>query len=143
MKMFIATPIAGFGNENQMVDYKKSLMDFFSTLEQYHDIYSEILRINGIDEYDSPELSVKLDFSAIDNSDVFILHYPKKIVTSALIELGYAIAKNKRVIIIVQNIELLPYLGQGLHLACNNVSTLHYEKLDINCASAINDLLSK
>lgn len=141
MRIFIATPIAGFDNETQMLEYKKSLVPFFNTLKQYHSIYAEIERINNGDDYDSPEYSATHDFGLIKAYEAFVLHYPQKIATSALIELGYAVALHKRIIIVVDNLNDLPFLGQGLEKAYPNVSIIIQKNLDLECAQKINNIL--
>lgn len=142
MKIFLATPIAGFESETQMVEYKNSLSPFFDSIRKAHILYAEIENINQVSDYDSPSYSVQHDFGLIDEFDVFILHYPKKMATSALIELGYAIAKQKRVIIIVDKQDTLPYLGQGLEAACDNVSIILFENLNMKCAQKILSILN-
>ncbi len=143
MRVFVATPIAGFQNDAQMAEYRKSLLPFFNLIKQYHDVYAEIIRVKSAIDYDSPECSAKLDFQLIKECDVFVLHFPKKICTSALIELGYAIALNKKVIIVVDRLETLPFIGQGLPGVCSNVSTIFYNNLDLSCAQTLLSLISK
>lgn len=141
MKIFVATPIAGFQDETQMAEYRKSLLPFFNSIKQHHDVYAEIIRIRSQNDYDSPEDSAKIDFQLINKCDVFILHYPHKITTSALIELGYAIALNKKVIIVVDKLETLPFIGRGLPNVCDNVSTIFYDNLDLSCAQTLLSLI--
>lgn len=140
MKIFIATPIAGFNTQEQMLEYRKSLKPFFLTIRQFHTAYAEIEKFSDAN-YDSPEFSVKHDFALIKDSDVFIMHYPQRLATSALIELGYAIALCKRIIIIVENIQVLPFLAQGLDVAYDNVTILQNKILDKDCAQRIIDLI--
>ena len=45
------------------------------------------------------------------------MHYPQKVATSALIELGFAIAYNKRIIIVTPQKNILPYLVLGISSA--------------------------
>lgn len=64
--------------------------------------------------YASPEESAITDLNAIENATHFILFYPYKTSTSALIELGYALALRKKILIAVPDLKELPYLAQGL-----------------------------
>lgn len=141
MKIFLATPIAGFESEKHMIEYKRGLSSFFSLLKQQHTVYAEIDKINNGNDYDSPEDSAIHDFGLIKDCDVFIMHYPKKMATSALMELGYAIALQKRIIIIVESLDVLPFLGQGLNIAYTNVVIIQHQELDVECAQNIINIL--
>ncbi len=140
MKIFVATPISCFENEEQMLEYKESLIPFLCLLRKKHIVNAEIEKIDNND-YGEPAYSVRHDFGLITECDVFVIHYPNKIATSALIELGYAVAFCKKIVIVVENIETLPFLGQGLDSVYNNVSIVKHKNLDLNCAQLIIKLL--
>lgn len=91
-------------------------------------ISSEIQGITSRCEYDSPESSVEADFNTIDESDVLLLLHPMRIQSSSLIELGYACAKNKK-IIIVGNKSDLPYIAQGLEKSSYNAVLIQESNL--------------
>lgn len=63
--------------------------------------------------YDSPDKSIQEDFDSIKNNDVFLFLHPLKMQFSSLIELGYAIALGKK-IVIVDRKSNLPYLAVGI-----------------------------
>lgn len=115
-KIFFATPIAGYGSEKQMLEYKDSIINFINLLKKDYDVFAEIAVVRSIYDYDSPAKSAEMDFQAIDESDIFVIHYPQKVPTSALIELGYAFGKSKKIVIITPDKEILPYLAQELDL---------------------------
>ena len=77
-----------------------------------------------------PEKSIKDDLASIANCDMFILHYPRQIPTSALMELGFAIALSKRIIIITPKRNLLPYLAQGIDSACDGSEIIESDAID-------------
>ncbi|MCR4682745.1 MAG: hypothetical protein K5647_05360 [Clostridiales bacterium] len=114
MNVFLSTPISNFKTSSALNAYKTSALEFISFLREKVMVCSEIETINNKNDYDSPEKSVTQDLDAIKNCDCFVLHYPEKIPTSALIELGFAIALEKIIIIITPKISMLPYLAQGV-----------------------------
>ena len=78
-------------------------------------------------QFDDPGLAAKEDIRAIDDSEHFMFVYPSKVATSAIMELGYALAKGKRIWILVRNRKDLPYLLRGLDAAYNNVKITVYD----------------
>lgn len=121
MKIFLATPISAIKDHNEFVKYRKSVVKLVSSLRMMeHDVICEIDEISDTDNYDSPKESYLKDFSAIIESDAFILHYPVSTPTSALVELGFALAMNKRVIIITPDRSGLPYLMRELDSTGSN-----------------------
>lgn len=113
-KIFLASSISGFSDETTYRKYREKVLSLIKYLRNsLFDVYSEIERVTGKSNYDSPEQSVNEDFKKIDNSDIFLLLHPQKMQTSALIELGYAYAQ-KKTIIIIGSLSALPYLALGL-----------------------------
>ena len=117
MKIFLSTPISCFNNERDLNEYKNEIIKLIFELKKQHTVCSEIERISNKNDYDSPEKSISTDLNAIQNCDVFLMHYPQKVATSALIELGFAIAYNKRIIIVTPQKNILPYLVLGISSA--------------------------
>jgi nucleoside 2-deoxyribosyltransferase len=113
MKIFLAAPISGFNNINEYKDYRNRVILLIEELRKYFCVYSELEKVDNIETYDSPEQSVKKDFQAIEDSDVFLLLHPQKMQTSSFIELGYAYALNKKILIVSKK-ENLPYMALGL-----------------------------
>lgn len=144
-KIFLAAPISGFAYENEYLEYRKKVLNLISFLrDNSFYVYSEIEGVTNKDSYDSPEISVKNDFNRINNSDIFLLLHPKKSQTSTLIELGYAYAKEKK-IIIVGSTTVLPYLALGLPLSGANAHIIDLSDIDarafLRITSALNDII--
>lgn len=113
LKVFIASPISGFQDEKQYNNYRKSVILLIRALSNRYEVYSELQNISGINSYDTPEESLKNDFSEIDKSDIFVLLHPMRMQTSTLIELGYAYAQ-KKPLLIVGEAQNMPYMILGL-----------------------------
>lgn len=107
--------------------YRKEILRFIKKIREKHIIYSEIEGICNKKDYDSPADSIVKDIDSIQKCDIFILHYPEKTPTSALIELGFAIAYGKRIIIITPDAYSLPYLAIGIPTYCRSSSIIESE----------------
>lgn len=129
-KIFFATPIAGYGDEKQMLDYKSRIIGLINLLKKKYEVFAEIAVVRSIDDYDTPAESAEMDFKAIEDSEVFVIHYPRQVPTSALIELGYAFGKAKKIIIIVPNRKVLPYLAQELDVINKKAQIIICEELN-------------
>lgn len=113
LRIFLATPISGFQSEDQYIKYRKSVLLLIESLGNNYEIYCELQKIIDIVSYDTPQDSLKKDFNAIEESDIFILLHPMRMQSSTLIELGYACALRKKMIIVGAQNDL-PYLVNGL-----------------------------
>lgn len=137
MKIFLATPIAGFESDDKLIEYKKSIAKLIFALRAQHEVWAEADKISSMKEYDTPQYSLQLDMSQIAESDVFLLHYPQKIVTSALFELGIAVALRRKIIIIVPKKEILPFLVQGISEIVKNAYIIESNIIDSNCINLV------
>ena len=123
IKVYVAAPISGFQDDRIYYDYRKQILKMIEHISDICLISSEIQGITSSCEYDSPESSVEKDFQAIDASDVLLLLHPTRIQSSSLIELGFACAKNKKIIIVGDKYDL-PYIARGLEKSSYKAITL-------------------
>lgn len=117
MKIFLSTPIAGFSSEVEYEEYRKQLMGLHEKLCKIYgkdSIFAAFANTSTFSDYDSPEVSAQNDIEAIKNCDLFIIFYPGKIATSALVELGIAVAEQKYIILVSPKLSTFPYMVQGL-----------------------------
>lgn len=112
--IFIAAPISGFMESTAYDIFREWALKLIASL-RFHgfDVYSELESILSVSMYDSPEDSIKRDFDFIKMASVFLIIHPQRMQSSSLVELGYACAYNKN-IIIVGSFSNLPYLVKGL-----------------------------
>lgn len=113
-KVFLSAPISSFEENTRYNEFREFILKLVVSLRHIGlEVYSEVELISSYDDFDSPTESVEVDFSMIRLSDIFLLVHPCKMQTSSLIELGYAYALNKKIIIIANKIDL-PYMALGL-----------------------------
>ena len=128
-KIFLASPISGFQNEQKYISYRESVLTLIHALSQKYDVHSEIQEIQTVSLYDTPEDSVRKDFKAIDEADVFILLHPIRIQSSTLVELGYACARRKTLLLIGSK-DNLPYMALGLKKPDFNAEILYSSEIN-------------
>lgn len=130
MNIFLSTPISSFTSTEDLIAYKLQILKLIKALKMTYSVYSEIETINNELNYESPDNAILADLEKIKACDMFILHYPQRIPTSALIELGFAVSFEKPIIVITSQREILPYLILGIS-ATNPMSTI-IEAKEIN-----------
>lgn len=114
MKLFLATPISSLPDPEAFAAYRESVARLAAALQKEHTVFCELAGLEALGQYVSPRHSFQRDISALDACDALILHYPAPTPTSALIELGYAVAANKAVLLLTPDRSRLPYLVQEL-----------------------------
>lgn len=137
MKIFLSTPISCYKGDKELQNYKESIYPFLSSLQKDHEVLSEIQNINNKSDYDTPEKSISMDLKSIQECEVFILHYPLQAPTSALIELGFAIAFNKKIIIITPKASMLPYLALGIPINSPTSTIIESDCLDMSLVQTV------
>lgn len=128
--VFLSSPMSAFKTDE---DYKKerdTMLKLKEHLERQKNlsIYYAGEHISSSISFES-ELVGLNDFEAIENSKCFIMFYPESIVSSVLVEAGYALALKKPSIYFVHNKEKLPFLLREAHHSCPNVQVFEYTDL--------------
>lgn len=126
--VFLSFAIAGAKTSAQRKQIEEDIQGIESTLTElgYDPIFNAANHFSGGQEYQRPEEAAKDDFNAIENCDNFLLFYPQKLVTSALIELGYALRDRDNIIICTKNINTLPFLARKLDSINKNVKVIEF-----------------
>ena len=123
-KIFLSTPISAFESDD---DYKKFRLWLLNAIEEIEknsnveSVFCVAQKVGSINSLDEPTESLKTDIEELESSSVFILFYPKKICTSALIELGFAVAKKINILIISPNRGILPFMASQMDRVYENV----------------------
>ena len=120
MKIFLSTPIAGFSSEQEYENYRNRMLLYYESFSKkwgYDNVFAAFVEASDFSSYETPAKSARKDMDKIKYCDVFVLFYPQKTPTSALVELGVAFALNKKIIMMSPHIDTLPYMVQGLPFA--------------------------
>jgi hypothetical protein len=113
--------------KNIAIDIKNALM--YSANWDLDDVYFAGDTIKDIDDFHTPEASVKKDFMAIHKCAYFILIYPYKIPSSILVETGYAMCLNKKCLFFTPNRQELPFLLQQADKVFSKVKIREFKDL--------------
>lgn len=111
--IFLSSPMSAFSRDTDY-QYERfrmlELIDIFSNTWNASKIYYAGEHFTSTSSFDSATLSLSHCLSALENSELFVMIYPKKIVSSVLIEAGYALSQRTKSIYFVKNIKTLPYI---------------------------------
>ena len=137
MNIFLSTPISSFESLAALNAYRAEVLGLIVALREKHAVCAEIERFAMDPAFDTPEKSIADDLKSVRESDLFIMHYPICVPTSALIELGFAIAEDKKIIIIAPQIKALPYLVQEVPKFKTSAAVIEKAVLDEECIAEI------
>jgi hypothetical protein len=133
IKMFISSPMSSL--TTQTYDkFRKGILPVIDYLkEKINDIniYYSGLLIKNESEFQGSVISFRNDIYSLENSNIFLLIYPEKTPTSALIELGYALKMKIPVIIMVPEKRILPYMVQEMDKALTDVFIFEYKEASL------------
>lgn len=136
-RVFLAAPISGFPDPEEYYAYRDSILKLIARLRANSlEVFSEVERIGNTDSYDSPGQSALQDFQGIDASDIFLMLHPRKLQTSSLIELGYACAREKAIMIVGPR-RAIPYLALGLPEINPHARIIESDNLDIQTINTV------
>ena len=111
--VFIATPILAFQRE-EYKKFREKLKVLAGKISEHVTVVSAALTVSDFLAHNTPALSATQDFNDIENATHFILIYPRAVPTGALVELGYALALKKKILILATDRELLPHMAKEL-----------------------------
>jgi hypothetical protein len=137
--IFLSFAIAGNEDKEQRdyIEEKVSQLDDLFKKCGYPSIFNASKYFNYKHEKQDPAEAAKEDFAGIENSKNFVLFYPDKVPSSALMELGYALRDKRNILIISRNQHSLPFLARGMAEVNENVRTIYFEKDFEDCLEMI------
>lgn len=112
--IFISTPMSAFNDELELEDNSTLIQKLYNTLEEmgYNNIKCPALNINNSKKFNDRESAIVDDLRNLQKAEYFLCIYPIKLASSVLVEIGYALSKSKKCIIIVKDRKDLPFLLQ-------------------------------
>jgi len=128
--LFVSSPMAAFETDGEFKSSRDAIFDVVRGVKKscnFESVFYAGTEIESFKDFDSADLSVIDDYDAAYNCKYFLLFYPKKLVTSALIELGWAMAFKKPIIIFYKNKDDLPFLMKHLDSAYRNIKLYQYK----------------
>lgn len=140
-EIFLSTPVSSFEPE-EFSRFKALFNSLSKIIERKTPGYRVFCAAEGIaslNQLEDSKYSAITDFQRIQSCAGFVLFYPKPLATSALVELGFALALEKRILIITPAKVHLPFLCRKLDMLYDFVEI---QVADINGANMA-DLISE
>lgn len=128
-KIFIGSPMASV-KEDTYEDIRKDVLKLKKVLIDecgFQDVYYPGEVIKGID-WEGQEKAILNDFKTLKESEHYVFVYPKKVTSSILMEMGYAIALSKNTLIFTQSRKSLPYMLQQADKAIPSIRIYEYKE---------------
>lgn len=112
-RIFVACPMSAFANEELYIAFRSKVIGFCEELS--HLIHPKWIffagsNITRFGDFDPNSDALKVDADKIWESDYFILLYPDKILSSAIVEVGIALGLRKPIAIVCKKRSDLPYV---------------------------------
>lgn len=111
--VFLSAPMSGFASD---LEYRRSRNEILSLVDALRakatvgGVYYAGNTIASQSEFNSANFAAAADFEALRQSASFVLLYPAKLVSSALVEIGYALALQIPCLILAHRRNDLPYV---------------------------------
>ena len=125
MIIFLAAPFTAKIQKNINSiphDYRDWLKNIIETLRcEGHDVICAHERENWGKEIDPPKVALQQDCDAISESDVLVAYIGDPPSPGVQMEIGYALALGKTIILLHKYDEYLPYLNSGLKMTSRTV----------------------
>lgn len=120
MKIFLAT-----GLERQREDEQALVLELRTSLNAVYGpdaVFLAAYEYPTPDKYLRPRESLDLVLDKIEQTDVFVLYYPRKVYSGALMEIAWAMQWRKPCLVITDTVESLPYMiregAPGVKVSC-------------------------
>nr|WP_288836376.1 hypothetical protein [uncultured Flavobacterium sp.] len=113
--LFISTPMSAFSNNEELSENNLIINKAYGVLESKFDFVSikcPSKNVSKDEDFADKESAIVEDLLNVQRSEYFLCIYPKKTTSSVLVEIGYAISKGKKCVILVKDREDLPFLLQ-------------------------------
>lgn len=127
--VFLSAPMAAYRTEKKYREQHAIVEQVFTTLVKdcKLQVYWAGEKIRSMKDFDTLDLSVDADLSALHSSTSFMLIYPERLTSSVLFEAGYALALDKGSHYFVRDRKDLPFLMRELPGRDRRV-TIHAEE---------------
>ena len=123
LNIFIAAPMSGFDNDADFQAAKADIAQLSETLRSMRkvgQVYFAGENVQSTAHFTPNNNALISDISMLARCQRFFFIYPKKVLTSALVEVGFALGRGIRSHFFVKDREDLPYLLRDCHEVCKS-----------------------
>jgi hypothetical protein len=133
VKLFVSAPISSFSDVAESARFGASLDALLVGLRSRlpaHSVYCAVETVKRRGYFDTPVSATTTDLDALQASTHLLFLYPTRVPTSALIELGYAIALRMPVVAVTGTRASLPFMAQAFDEILPNFVLLELDLLN-------------
>lgn len=129
--LYVSTPMASIDKP----EYTKQ-REFLIALEKvliqigFKNIISPALAIDKQENFDGSTKANFDNYKEMKQVESFLVIYPKPLPTSVLVEIGYAIALSKNIVLFTKNLKELPFMLQEANATIPNLRIYSYKNYD-------------
>lgn len=128
--VFLSVPMAAFGSDAQYQPFRAEAMKVVQALRQQCGltVFCALEKIESIAQFDTYGVGAREDVEALQSSAHFVMIYPERLVSSALFEAGYALARGLPCRFFVRQASDLPFLMRKLPEVFSHVSIVDHSE---------------
>jgi hypothetical protein len=122
--VFVATPMAALESEDDYQGLRSEVLKVCNAFRDYCEftVYCAVEQCPTMKSFQTTGVSIMKDFKNIRNSSNFVMLYPKKILSSILVEAGFALAIRKYSLYFAAKRGDLPFMLQDAQRVFSDVS---------------------
>jgi len=129
-EVFVSSPMVSANDAKKYKLFRETTNKVIQAIKaslNFNRIYYAAAEISSLENVDPSAISATNDLNKLSHSEVFILIYPEKLVTSCLVEAGYAISLKITSIYFVKSKEDLPYMLREAASSYDFVNIFEYK----------------
>ena len=127
--VFISCPMTSINGEYYN-DLRKIIVSLKNAMKKHGlSIYCAALRVSDIDAPDSEDIAAEDDLAALKLSRSFVMIYPQRVMSSCILEAGYALIAGLPSYYFVANEQDLPYMLRGAPDVFRNARKKQFREL--------------
>lgn len=128
--LFVSVPMASFASDAEYQAFRTTIVEVVKSVKKhcgFRDVFYAGGEIERLADFESEDLSINEDYDACVRSRYFVLIYPQRIASSALIELGWAMALRKPILIFTKSRADLPFLAKNADAVFKNLRIFEFQ----------------
>jgi len=128
--VFLSAPMAGLRSAAKYRAFRAEMLTVVAALESCGlTVFFAGRDLESPDQFDEQDASVVRDIEALNASRYMLMIYPERVVSSVLVEAGYALAKGMKAVYFVRDVKHLPFLLRHLDRV-HPLKIYEYETID-------------
>ena len=128
--LFLAAPMAtlkrSYARRNSAINAIAKALEGHCKIKR---VYYAGRALSKPSDFEDEAAALRANLTALDHARRFLLVYPEPLPTSALVELGYAMARKIPIIICIHDWAHLPYMLRSVSRVCSSIAVVKYRTM--------------